>query len=480
MTFQENYEKNNMDIQAEQCIGLLGMTADGKTTFIKELTGIDTRRSQEELKSGRTVKIGYSIMDIFNIDGIICNHKTEPELVNNFDVNTNSVKRVAFVDCPGHYDMIRTMLCSVNMMQGVIIIIGYDEKELKEKTSLLEHLATVKRMGLNKIIVCLNKVDLAKGNEGIIRAKMNEIHELLSEYEIELSFPIIPISALSGWGLDIALYSIDKVFNDKVKEEKGDEWLFLTSRKFDANKKGSSFQNLKGMILGGSLNYGYIEIPSDELDVEIRPGLIYEHQYKVDKRTAKQWYMKRLFTKVKGIGFDDPNGNCIKVDKLESGLASLETDLFPMLTDGRFMIPEASRINKGANITIVSGSDEDATKIFKIGDMTQKIICMKDRSKEGSNLYLDVCNMISINDFSTESNFQYDKNYEIVVLNQIVIGKVQKIKEKIIINLKNPICVSTGDRVIVLDLVNKSADGESMIVAYGKCGESGKKVIEFE
>ncbi len=461
-------------------IGFLGMTTDGKTTAVKALTGIDTKRSSGEKKDGRTVKIGYSIMDIHNVNGTLCNKHSLCRSQGECTLG-NKINTVSFVDCPGHYTMIRTMLGSVKIMDGVIIVIAYDDNSLKLKTSLLEHLNTVKKMDLKKVIVCLNKIDLAEGNKRKISDKFTEIKQLLEEYGIVPSFPIIPVSFSIGYGVDLVMYAINKVFPYNRNEESG-SGFFLTNRSFDINKKGTSFKDLQGLVLGGSLTGGSIKV--NDL-IEIRPGLLYKHQWidENEKRNTK-WFMKRLFTSVESIGYDNSEGKRVEPSMLFSGgLAALRTDFFPMIGDRLVEIPAQEGIND---------LNKSCMKSFTLGDLNQKVVCKPENvtlDKNNSIDKLGVCDIISIGSIELqrviEGNDYKKSKFNILVLNQLVSGKIVENKKRSIstnnscfLSLEEPICISKDDFVIVLDMDSNSIEGESMIFATGVC-LGGQSVKEF-
>ena len=84
-------------------IGMLGSVSDGKSTTVYSLTGIKTQRHSDEMKRNITIKPGYANMKIYH-DNDYYNTTGEGSLVHH----------VSFIDCPGHYQLIVTMMSCIN------------------------------------------------------------------------------------------------------------------------------------------------------------------------------------------------------------------------------------------------------------------------------------------------------------------------------------------------------------------------------
>ena len=73
-------------------IGCLGCVSDGKSTLIKCLTGTKTQRHSHEKNKNLSIKQGYANLKIYE--------------------NEKLINHISFVDCPGHQDLILTLLTS--------------------------------------------------------------------------------------------------------------------------------------------------------------------------------------------------------------------------------------------------------------------------------------------------------------------------------------------------------------------------------
>ncbi len=104
-------------------IGCLGCVSDGKSTLIKCLTGIKTQRHSREKNENLSIKQGYANLKIYE--------------------NEKLINHISFVDCPGHQDLILTLLTSLCLMDGVIIVIAVNNP-INTKQQLKHQLLAVK------------------------------------------------------------------------------------------------------------------------------------------------------------------------------------------------------------------------------------------------------------------------------------------------------------------------------------------------
>ncbi len=250
-----------MNNQAIYSIGLLGSVSDGKSTLIQSLTGTKTQKHSNEKIRNITIKQGYANMKVWeNDDGI---YTTNSEHIS----NDNLINHISFVDCPGHHDLINTMLSSISLMNGAIVVISTDQI-LSKKPQLMQHLAAIKLSKLDKIIICLNKIDLVK--KQVILERKNELDQLLKQYDIK-PYIIIPTCFNKKIGLNHVINSIMTLFNPQDEIKKTTNPLFIISRSFDINKPGTNWKDINGGVIGGTIISGKFSI-NDE--IEIRPGRI--------------------------------------------------------------------------------------------------------------------------------------------------------------------------------------------------------------
>ena len=140
-------------------IGMLGSVSDGKSTCVQKTTGTKTQRHSSEQTRNITIKPGYANMKIW-YDGEKFHSTSSKPTEHSVDgKECRLVNHISYVDCPGHQELILTMLGSIKLMNAVIVVVSAAEP-IDKKPQLIQHLAAIKISNLKNIIVCLNKLDL--------------------------------------------------------------------------------------------------------------------------------------------------------------------------------------------------------------------------------------------------------------------------------------------------------------------------------
>ena len=283
-------------------IGCLGSVSDGKSTMVHKLTGIKTQKHSNELKRNITIKQGYGNLKIYtNGDEYYTEEHTDTKLVNH----------ISFVDCPGHQELIQTMLSSISLMDGAIVVIAVDQP-LNKKPQLIQHLAAAKIGKLNKIIICMNKIDLVPKH--ILMERKKELDEMLEEYCIK-PYAIIPTCFNKNIGLNLLIKLIMELFNpQEFIDRTMSRSIFRISRSFDINKPGTDWNNVLGGVIGGSLISGKLSVGDK---IEIKPGQISKKDGKIICQT--------IVTEIKSIKTDTSELQQI----VPGGLIAIGTDLDP-------------------------------------------------------------------------------------------------------------------------------------------------------
>lgn len=295
-------------------IGCLGSVSDGKSTLVNCLTGIRTQKHSSEQKRNITIKQGYGNMKVWADPSYThfytTNSKSQTYTTGDGD-NCALVNHISWVDCPGHQELIQTMLSSISLMDGAIVVIAVDQP-LSKKPQLIQHLAAAKLGKINKIIVCMNKIDLI--SRDLLMERKRELDSMLALYEIK-PFIIIPTCFNKKIGLNNLLVSIMHLFNPhEFISRTVNTSLFQISRTFDINKPGTNWDQVVGGVMGGSLCAGTLKV-GDE--IEIRPG-------QVSKSNGK-FICQPIKTVIMSIQTDDSSLNEI----VPGGLIGIRTDLDP-------------------------------------------------------------------------------------------------------------------------------------------------------
>ncbi|MDH3364833.1 MAG: translation initiation factor IF-2 subunit gamma [Thermoplasmata archaeon] len=254
----------NVPVQPEINIGMIGHVDHGKTTLTKALTGEWTDRHSEEIKRGISIRLGYADAAFYKCSscqgsGCYTNQDTCPECSGKCELQ----RAVSFVDSPGHETLMATMLSGAAIMNGALLLVAANEPCPQPQTR--EHLMALSIIGVDKIIVVQNKVDLVTKEQAM--ENYEEIKKFIKGTIAE-NAPIIPISAHHNMNIDTLIMAIEKVIPAPEYSETAPIRMYI-ARSFDVNPPGTSLKDLKGAVIGGSLIRGSLKV-GDE--IEIRPG----------------------------------------------------------------------------------------------------------------------------------------------------------------------------------------------------------------
>jgi len=161
-------------------IGTIGHVDHGKTTLTAAITTILSSK-------GLADKKGYDEIDAAPEE------KERGITINTAHVEYSTVNRhYAHVDCPGHADYVKNMITGAAQMDGAILVVAATDGPMPQTK---EHILLARQVGVPRIVVFMNKVDLVDDPEILELVEM-EIRELLSKYEYDGdNTPIIQGSA---------------------------------------------------------------------------------------------------------------------------------------------------------------------------------------------------------------------------------------------------------------------------------------------
>lgn len=164
-------------------IGTIGHVDHGKTTLTAAITTVLAKDGLAELRS-------FDSID---------NAPEEKE--RGITINTSHVeyqtdnRHYAHVDCPGHADYVKNMVTGAAQMDGAILVVAATDGPMPQTR---EHILLARQVGVPRIVVFMNKVDMVDDPELLDLVEM-EIRDLLSFYEFDGdNTPVIRGSALGG------------------------------------------------------------------------------------------------------------------------------------------------------------------------------------------------------------------------------------------------------------------------------------------
>jgi elongation factor Tu len=176
MATKETFKRDKPHVN----VGTIGHIDHGKTTLTAAITTILAKKGWAEAKK-------YDEIDAAPEE------KERGITINTAHVEYQTVNRhYAHVDCPGHADYVKNMITGAAQMDGAILVVAATDGPMPQTK---EHILLARQVGVPKIVVFMNKVDLVDDPELLELVEM-EIRELLTFYGFDgANTPIIKGSA---------------------------------------------------------------------------------------------------------------------------------------------------------------------------------------------------------------------------------------------------------------------------------------------
>lgn len=193
-------------------VGTIGHVDHGKTTLTAAIATVLSKKGLSEAR------------DYASIDNAP-EERARGITINTAHIEYQTEKRhYAHVDCPGHADYVKNMITGAAQMDGAILVVAATDGPMPQTR---EHILLSKQVGVPRIVVFLNKVDMLEGEEEMIELVEMEVRSLLSEYGFDGdNAPIIRGSALKALNGDAAyeekimelMNAVDSYIETPVKE----------------------------------------------------------------------------------------------------------------------------------------------------------------------------------------------------------------------------------------------------------------------
>ena len=180
---KENFDRSKPHVN----IGTIGHVDHGKTTLTAAISSVLASKGLAQMR------------DFSSID----NAPEEKE--RGITINTSHIeyetanRHYAHVDCPGHADYVKNMVTGAAQMDGAILVVAATDGPMPQTK---EHILLARQVGVPRIVVFMNKVDLVDDAELLELVEM-EIRELLTSYGFDGdNTPIIQGSATGALSED--------------------------------------------------------------------------------------------------------------------------------------------------------------------------------------------------------------------------------------------------------------------------------------
>lgn len=148
-------------------VGTIGHVDHGKTTLTAAITSVLAKQGLAQQKS-------YDSIDAAPEE------KERGITINTAHVEYETLNRhYAHVDCPGHADYVKNMVTGAAQMDGAILVVAATDGPMPQTR---EHVLLARQVGVPKIVVFMNKVDLVDDEEMLELVEM-EVREILDMYD---------------------------------------------------------------------------------------------------------------------------------------------------------------------------------------------------------------------------------------------------------------------------------------------------------
>ena len=213
-----------------------GHVNHGKTSLVKELTGVNTDRLKEEKKRGLSIEIGFAKYPL------------------------SKSLYASIIDTPGHESFVRNMISGAHAVDLVILVVAANEG-IKPQT--IEHLNILRLLSINEIILVITKTDLV--DKKTIDKLRNELDGFLSK-NIK-NFNILELSIKNKTGIENLKKIILEKYNLSKKDFSKPARLSI-DRVFSLEGKGTI---ITGTLIGSKITKdSSLEITPDFKEIKIK------------------------------------------------------------------------------------------------------------------------------------------------------------------------------------------------------------------
>jgi len=229
----------------------MGHVDHGKTTLTAAITTVLAKK----LPSDVNKKVDYA-----QIDNAPEEKARGITIATSHQEYESEKRHYAHVDMPGHADYVKNMITGAAQIDGAILVVGANDGPLPQTR---EHVLLAKQVGVPKIVVFMNKMDLA--DPELIELVEMDIRELLEKNGYDADAPIIKGSATKALEGDAAnedaIMELVKAMDEYIEEPKRDlDKPFLMAIEDVFSIKG------RGTVATGRIETGVVKL-NEEVEI---------------------------------------------------------------------------------------------------------------------------------------------------------------------------------------------------------------------
>ena len=243
----DNFDRSKPHVN----VGTMGHVDHGKTTLTAAITAVLAKK----LPSAVNKPVAYD-----QIDNAPEEKARGITIATSHQEYESEKRHYAHVDMPGHADYVKNMITGAAQIDGAILVVGANDGPLPQTR---EHVLLAKQVGVPKILVFMNKMDLA--DPELVELVEMDIRELLAKNGFDEDAPIIKGSAtkaLAGEAADEdAIMELVKAMDDFIPEPKRDlDKPFMMAIEDVFSIKG------RGTVATGRIEQGIVKV-NDEVEI---------------------------------------------------------------------------------------------------------------------------------------------------------------------------------------------------------------------
>ena len=209
-------------------IGTAGHIDHGKSSVVRQLTGVDPDRLPEEKNRGLTIDLGFAPMKL------------------------TSGETVGIIDVPGHEKFIKNMVAGASGIDLVVLVVAADDSVMPQTR---EHLEIMSLLQVRRGIIVVNKIDLIE--EEMLELVEEEVRESVAGTFLE-DAPLFRVSAVAGTGIDEFRAALEEAIREVPPRDDGGVFRMPIQRVFSAKGHGTV---VTGIPMAGGVS------PGDQLEI---------------------------------------------------------------------------------------------------------------------------------------------------------------------------------------------------------------------